>query len=466
MKINSFYQVIFLASILFCSCKYDDGEDYILLYPEENEQYLGGTTTIFDASVNAFSFQAPNLNSQEQLDFFVGNSLFNKNWVVAPASTTARDGLGPLFNARACSGCHFKDGRGRPPYTDDEVSSGLLLRLAIGNDPIHGPIPDPNYGNQLQDRAIPGVPVEANFRITYEYISSTYPDGTPYELRKPTYHLENFTQGQMTATEISPRVAGQMIGLGLLEAIDEQEILKNADPNDINGDGISGKPNYVFNVESNTSKLGRFGWKANQPTIRQQVAGAFSGDMGLTSSIFPEENIPPSHTSIPIPNGGSPEVEDDALAHVTLYSSVLGVPIRRNFNNQDVLRGRNLFNEIECGACHIPKIKTGNFHPIKALRNQIIRPYTDLLLHDMGDELADNAGDFLATGREWRTPPLWGIGLIETVNKHTLLLHDGRARSIEEAILWHGGEAEQSKQQFMNLSKEDREKLIKFINTL
>ncbi len=455
--------LLLFAVVLFVGCERDDKD---ILQPEKGEQYSGGKVTIFDESVNAFGFEAPNLNDINQLNFFVGNSFFNKNWVVAPASTTARDGLGPLFNARACSGCHFKDGRGRPPYTNTEVSSGLLIRLGIGNDHQNGPIPDPNYGGQLQDRSIPGIPTEANFRITYEYINGKYPDGTPYELRKPIYHIENFTQGDFTATEISPRVANQIIGLGLLEAITEEDVLSYADEFDTDGDGISGRPNYVYDIEKGEHSLGRFGWKSNQPTIKQQSAAAFNGDMGLTTTLFPESPVPPSHKDSIIPNGGTPEITDKALANVTLYASSLCVPVRRNYKDQDVLKGKKLFGEANCTACHIPKYKTGNTHYIQALRNQTIRPYTDLLLHDMGELLADNAGDHIANGQEWRTPPLWGMGLIPVVNRHQLLMHDGRARGVEEAILWHGGEAEESKNTYMNFSKEERDNVIKFINSL
>lgn len=464
------YIILPSITLFFISCKKDWDDDieyeYIKLQAEADEQMSGGETTRFIHSAEAFEFSAPNITLDEKLDFFVGNSLFEKNWVTAPASTTARDGLGPLFNSRSCAGCHFKDGRGRPPKSDKEFGTGMLLRLSIGNNPITGPIPDPNYGGQLQDRSILGVPTEATFRITYEYIDGKYPDGTSYQLRKPTFHVENLTQGLLKATFISPRIANQMVGLGLLEAIPESTLLENSDENDENNDGISGRPNYVWDIVENKTALGRFGWKANQPNIKQQVAAAFSGDMGLTTSIFPEENIPPSHKNIPIPNGGSPEVDDVALNDVTLYSSVLAVPSRRNWKAQDILEGKQLFSKINCSACHIPKFTTGDTHPIKALRNQTIRPYTDLLLHDMGEGLSDNSPDFLATGDEWRTPPLWGVGLIEIVNKHQLLLHDGRARGVEEAILWHGGEAEKSKQKFMELRKEERNKIIAFINTL
>ncbi|MEM1323202.1 MAG: di-heme oxidoredictase family protein [Bacteroidota bacterium] len=460
---NYLSYVLFLTALLFCiQC----GKEDFRLEAEEGEEMSGGSGTIFSVSNNAFSFQHPGLDDQQGLFFFTGNSLFNQNWVTAPASTTARDGIGPLFNARSCSGCHFKDGRGRAPLTQGERVHGLLLRLSTGNDFVLGPMPDPNYGGQLQDLSIQGVNTEADFEITYEEIAGQYPDGTPYSLQKPIYKLFNLQEGNITATEISPRVANQVIGMGLLEAIEESTLLSFADENDLDGDGISGKANYVWNVEAQATTIGRFGWKANQPNVRQQVAAAFSGDMGLTSSIFPENNCPPSIDCNEIPHGGDPEVIDVNFDKVVLYTSSLAVPGRRDWEDKDVLRGKLLFERANCGSCHIPKMTTGQHSTFNAFSNQTIRPYTDMLLHDMGEGLADNSPDFLANGREWRTPPLWGIGLFNIVNGHTNYLHDARARNLEEAILWHGGEAEASKQAFMQMTADERENLIKFLNSL
>lgn len=455
-----------LLAAIALSCSNDD--NYISQNLDANEQFSGGETTTFDFSSNAFSLQAPNINTEQGLNFFVGNSLFNQNWVSAPASTTARDGLGPLFNARSCSGCHGDDGRGRPPYSTSELSHGLLLRLSInGVSTNGGTVNDSNYGGQLQDQSIQNIDTEAGFEITYQDINGQYTDGTPYTLQKPIYHITDLMYGPISNDiNISPRVANQMIGLGLLEAIDEATILSFSDESDSNNDGISGRPNYVWDVATNSTVLGRFGWKANQPNLQQQVAGAFSGDIGITSSLFPNENCPPGVDCNNLPNGGEPEITDENLSHVTLYSSTLGVPARRNWNDENVQEGKALFNQINCNSCHIPEITTGVHPTIDALSNQTIRPYTDMLLHDMGDDLSDNRADFLATGNEWRTPPLWGIGLIETVNGHTRLLHDGRARNIEEAILWHGGEASASKLAFTQLNSVEREKIIAFLNTL
>ena len=464
---NSLKILLLVVGFQFYSCSNSD-DKYVDLVAEEGEQYSGGETTFFNTTEEAFGFSAPNLTFDEQSDFGIGNSFFRQSWVTAPSSTTARDGLGPFFNAVSCSSCHFKDGRGRAPLFDGETAHGLLLRLSIDGVNSNGSaFQDPIYGGQLQDNAILGQTIKGKFNVIYQDVSETLADGTVVVLRKPTYQFNNLGYGDLASTvKVSPRVANQMIGLGLLEAMDESTLLAFADAIDTNKDGISGRPNYVYDVATNSIKMGRFGWKANQPNVRQQVAAAFSGDIGITSSLFPNENCPPGVDCNAIANGGSPEITDANLDKVALYSSTLAVPGRRNYTEQNVLEGKKIFETINCSSCHIPKMKTGNNHVITALRNQTIRPYTDLLLHDMGEGLADNAPDFVASGKEWRTQPLWGIGLINTVNKHTNLLHDGRARNVTEAILWHGGEAEKAKNSFKELTTIKRNQLLEFINSL
>ncbi len=445
---------------ILLSCESDNYEP---LKPEQNEALSAGQATIFDNSPNAFGHQVANLTGNDELLFFVGNSFFNQNWVAAPASTTARDGLGPIFNARSCAGCHFKDGRGRPPKFAGETGHGLLLRLSIDDEGN----PDPVYGGQLQDGAILGVMKEGGFEVIYSEISGKYADQTTYSLRKPHYNFVDLAYGQMSsAVKISPRVAPQMIGLGLLEAISQQTILQNADENDADNDGISGRPNYVWDEKNQTTTLGRFGWKANQPSLLQQTAGAFLGDMGITTFLFKKNNCPKNVDCDKIVHGGNPEISHEDLQKVVLYSSTLAVPARRSVDNADVLQGKELFNKIGCEKCHISKMETGTHPTFSALSDQTIRPYTDLLLHDMGDGLADNRPDFEANGQEWRTPPLWGIGLFNVVNHHTYYLHDGRARNLEEAILWHGGEAESSKNNFIKLDKNQRSQLLQFLESL
>lgn len=438
---------------------------------EVNEELSGGEhLTSNDFSENAFGKEASHLTFNEERQFVVGNSLFQSNWVTAPASVTSLDGLGPLLNQSSCGGCHFKDGRAKPPATETAPLNGLLFRLSIPGTGLHGqPLEDPNYGGQLQDKSILDAKPEALVRVKYQDITGQYADGTSYTLHKPTYEFYNQAFGNFAAgLMVSPRIAQQIPGLGLLEAVSDQTILSLADENDQNKDGISGRANYVWDEVNQKTALGRFGWKANVATIKQQTAGAFQGDMGITSSVFPDQGLSAVEKDQygNLPNGGTPEISDEQLNKIVFYVHTLSVPARRNWQEANVLRGKLLFSQLNCAGCHIPKMQTGNSHPVSVVNNQTIRPYTDLLLHDMGEDLADNRPDFLATGREWRTPPLWGIGMVQTVNKHTNFLHDGRATTIEEAILWHGGEASTSAEKFKKLSKDDRQALLQFLESL
>lgn len=473
MRFNSFIILIF---IILASCSKDDNPPVYIPIPtppsvqdlyEEGEEFLTEHLGTNFTSDDAFGQKIPGLSQQELVFFGTGNSLFSQNWVSAPASTTARDGLGPTFNARACTNCHFKDGRGSP-LTNGENSTGFLMRISLPGQDMYGNAnPVPNYGTQIQDRANVNIPYEAKINVTHDIIEGTYPDGTAYQLQKPIYSIIDSQFGAISGVEMSPRVGTQTIGLGLINALPDSEILQFVDELDSDNDGISGRANYVFNVETQTTQLGKYGWKANMPTLKQQIAGAFHGDMGLTTSLFSENNCPdPQQACQDAPDGGAPEVTDDQLARVVLYQATLAVPNRRNFKDDNVLLGKQLFRQLNCNGCHAIDLQTGVSEISPLLNNITIKPYSDFLLHDMGEGLADNRPDFLANGREWRTQPLWGIGLIDAVNNHTFLLHDGRARNIEEAILWHGGEAETSKTDFMNLSATDRQYVIDFVNSL
>ena len=436
----------------------------------------GGETTTRTTGANAFSMPASNLDMMKRMDFSVGNSFFRNPWVIAPATTDARDGLGPIFNTNACQGCHIKDGRGKPKEQGDTNAVSMLVRLSIPATTSEqqqalvqqGVIGEPIYGGQLQDMSIPGVEPEGQINISYTDVPVTFKDGTVMTLRKPTLAITDLKYGPMHPdVMMSARVAPVMIGLGLLESISEASLMANADPEDKNGDGISGKANMVWHAAEQKSTLGRFGWKAGQPTLMQQNAGAFAGDMGLTSKVNLQDDCTDKQTACKqAPNGGELEVSDKILNFVEFYAQHLAVPARRNMDDKQVQQGEKLFQQANCQSCHVASFKTAKRDALPALSEQLIFPYSDLLLHDMGDGLADNRPEFLANGNEWRTPPLWGLGYTQEVNGHTFLLHDGRARNIMEAVLWHGGEAEASKQVVLGFNQSQRDALVRFLESL
>ena len=435
----------------------------------EDDSLPGGDTTVFVTTNQAFARPAANLPTNKLRDFSFGNRLFNTNWVTAPSSVTKFDGLGPIFNRVSCSACHLLDGRGQPPAKSGDPMNSMLVRLSIPGQNEHGgPKHHPQYGDQLNDRAIQGVPAEGRAIIRYKEIFKKFSDGETYGLQEPAYQFEDLNFGPLGEDIlISPRVAPAMAGLGLLEAVSEKTILGFADEKDREKDGISGKPNYVWDEVHKKTALGRFGWKANQPSLRQQDAGAAVGDIGITSPLFPHENIAKDQTqALKAPSGRSPELEQDFLDKLVFYSKTLAVPARRNRNEPMVRRGEELFREAKCVACHVPSMVTGAYPEVPELANQKIHPYTDLLLHDMGEGLADGRPDFQAAGNEWRTAPLWGIGLVKTVNGHTRFLHDGRARNLMEAILWHGGEAQESKKAVEAMNKKERAAIVAFLESL
>lgn len=424
--------------------------------------------TVSDTTRDAFSLPIPVLSAAERTQFFLGNSFFNQNWVTAPASTADRDGLGPLFNARSCSTCHFKDGRGSAPESAAEMQT-MLLRISVPGSGEHGaPLPDPTYGEQIQNLSIAGALPEARVVVDYNERPGTFQDGETYTLREPRPRLVDLAYGPSDHDlQLSGRVAPALIGLGLLEAVSEAELLARVDPDDRDGDGISGRVNRVWDVRSQSVRLGRFGWKAEQPEVLQQSAAAFSGDMGITSSLFPIENCTSAQSDCgALPSGGSPEIEDDTLESVVRYVSTLAVPARRELPQDVAVRGERLFHAARCDACHRETLRTGQLSHARALKNVTIRPYTDLLLHDLGKGLADDRPAFDAAGTEFRTAPLWGLGLVLKVNGQRSFLHDGRARTIAEATLWHGGEAERSKLAFVAMAREDREALVSFVESL
>jgi CxxC motif-containing protein (DUF1111 family) len=434
----------------------------------------GAATSQKPRNANAFSYPSANMPPDQVLDFRVGDGIFRKQWVSAPSSTHSSNGLGPLFNARACQNCHLKDGRGHPPATG-ETPSSLILKLAV---PAAGKTratePEPTYGRQLQTFAIQGFAAEGNVAIAHEPVRVELAGGETVVLQRPLYRITDLAYGPMAEeTAVSPRVAPPMTGLGLLELVPEAEIVARADPQDRDGDGIRGVAQRVWSGAQQKEMLGRFGWKAAAPTIADQTATAFAMDMGLSSPVLRQsagdctQRQPACRAA---PNGDDEregvEVTQAMFDLVVLYARNLAVPARPTAKNPLVLRGKQAFAAIGCAACHVPRQVTGADPRQPHLSHQTIYPYTDLLLHDMGEDLADGVSEGLANGKQWRTPPLWGLGLTQTVSGHTRLLHDGRARNVLEAVLWHGGEALGARERFRNLDKAERDALLAFLQSL
>lgn len=437
----------------------------MLHYPaySQTTPQAGGATTIQNRSSRAYEQPAPNLDDYWAERHAVGDLAFEAAFVTAPANVNP--GLGPLFNGTSCGGCHIRNGRGmaekgqRAVRVSLQVPAGETLSFPERNfaaeaiAPGSNAVPVPGIGTQVQEQGVYGVEPEAIVTVEWQEQSGTYGDETPYRLRSPQITLSWLDGTPLpSAIAISNRIPQPVFGTGLLEAVPEAEILQQADPEDQDGDGISGRPNRVWDVQQQIEVLGRFGWKANTPDLLQQSASAYVNDMGVTNPLFPETD-------------GVADIDLGILEAAAEYVQTLAVPARTLLNDAQVQRGEQLFTAANCAGCHRMDLQTGN-HTIPALVNQTIHPYTDLLLHDMGTGLADGRPDFQASGNEWRTPPLWGIGLAQTVLPYSGYLHDGRARTLEEAILWHGGEAEASREAFRTMEASDRAALIRFLRSL
>ncbi len=455
--------------------------------PEASENRPAGKgTTTFAPNADSFSHFLSNLSFEQEEQFKLGNALFRKIWVSSPSSTQASDGLGPLFNARGCQSCHLKDGRGHPPFEGQAENVSMFLRLSVppGEHDTRVTIDgvtdqevvgDPTYGGQLQDFAVPGLPAEGRMVIDYTDLPVTLGDGTVVTLRAPAYSVADLNYGPMADdVMLSPRLANPMIGLGLIEAVPAEDILAHADPEDADGDGIAGRANWTIEPVSQSVMLGRFGWKAGKASIASQSAAAFAGDIGISTPMVnaPHGDCTPNQPScLAMPTGeqarlGPSEAPDPVMDLVTFYAQTLGVPARRDVDAPAVLRGKQAFYQAGCASCHTPKFVTSRDAENPALQFQLIWPYGDFLLHDMGPGLADHRPEGLADGYEWRTAPLWGIGLTETVSGHSFFLHDGRARNLTEAILWHGGEAQAARDNFAGLSQASRDDLLSFLGSL
>lgn len=428
---------------------------------ELGEDRPGGSTTPDTRNEQTFLLPAANISMQRRGTYEAGLALFDVAWTVG--GEVDRDGLGPTYVGTSCRSCHFRGGRGAPPPPGQPMTS-MLVRLSVPSNDGAAFVPDPRYGDQMQNKAISGVPSEGWFSVEYASNAGAFADGALYELLAPTYAAQNLAFGPLAeGTRLSARVAQPMMGLGLLAAIRDEDIDALADPMDVNGDGIRGRRNHV-SVDGSLLP-GRFGWKANEPTLARQTAGAFLGDMGITSPLHPTENCPSIQTECAAV-GATLDIDAPRFDAIVFFSHLLAVPFRPEATDPDVLLGKALFSKAGCAACHTPSFITGSLSGFPEVEDQRIYPYTDLLLHDMGPGLADNRPDHEASGRDFRTTPLWGIGLTKSISGHDRLLHDGRARGVEEAILWHGGEATSALDAFRAYSVSDRKALLRFVLSL
>jgi CxxC motif-containing protein (DUF1111 family) len=429
-----------------------------------------GTVVTEDASSDAYAQPIRQLSEAERAMFFKGRALVRQSWVIPPSENRDIAGLGPLYNRISCIACHAGNGRGFAPQTPQEGMRTMLVRLSIPGVNSHGgPLPDPRYGDQLNEHGVPGIPGEGRAEVSYQERQVTLNGGERVNLRKPVIRFTDLAYGALGRDIMtSPRIAPAINGLGLLEAVPDATLL--ALENAAKPAGIHGHINRVWDEAAGKTVIGRFGWKANMPNLRQQIAGAFVGDMGITSPLLPHENCTPVQDACKAaPSAGNPELKDEQLDQVEFYHLALAAPQGRaepDVSPRQLERGAALFQKAQCAACHTPELRTGAFTKLPALANKTIHPYTDLLVHDMGEDLADHRPDYLATGREWRTPPLWGIGLAKKVEPDAGFLHDGRARSLLEAILWHGGEGAGAARAVRDMRLEDRAALLGYLNTL
>jgi CxxC motif-containing protein (DUF1111 family) len=484
--------LFFIIVIFTLGCSENKAPDF-----QQSELAPGGTMTVKRLQKQSYIHPGAAVTGMQKLNFWTGFSFFRDPWVASPSSTKSRDGLGPLFNTRSCISCHDAGSRGPMPVVGESMPS-LVIKLGLRdnfqNFSDHTPVlveglslVDPNYGDQIQPRGIlfrhpkleHAPKGEALVELSYQTVSGYYSDGTAYELSQPTYQLTHMAYGELAPhIGMTPRFAPNIFGAGLLDAIHVDDLLVQEDSNDNNQDGISAKYNRVLNVATGTIDIGRFSFKAKHPTLAQQVGAAFRNDIGITNSLFPTESCTESqvicqktailgepsinnrHQEVPI------EISDKLFALVVSFNQLLGVPPARSLAQEEALKGREHFYQMGCQQCHTPSYKTDKNYPVEVLANQLIWPYTDLALHDMGKNLADNVIEDDANGQEWRTPPLWGIGLQKSTTKQQRFLHDGRAHSISEAILWHGGEAEAAQKKFTKLTSSQRQNLIKFLKAI
>jgi len=428
-------------------------------------KHLLSTLLIISTFLNAGNLLTPisSLNNDEIDTFVLGKSFFRTPWVEAPSATTARDGLGPLFSANTCMSCHPGNGKGSVYNSKGHISRSLVTRLSISHQEIDtkaGFTPEPTYGSQLSINAIHSVPYEGKPSRNYIDKTAVLNENKKIILHRPIYGITDLQYGALSKdVVISQRVAPALVGLGLLEQISDKQLLANEDIDDKNRDGISGKANRVYSLETYKIEIGRYNWKANASKVKHQVAGAMINDMGLTSPLYPHESCTNSQKEcLASSKGRDPlDVTMKRLDAVTFYLKNLKVP--QNRQNKHYKNGLQIFKQLSCASCHIPTFILDG--------GERIHPFSDLLLHDMGEDLADGRVEFQATGAEFRTPPLWGISVYKKILKDRVnFLHDGRAKTVEEAILWHSGEAEQSKNNFLHLLPKQQKMLIDFLEKL
>ena len=446
----------------------------------------GGASHTKTHAKKLLSEPAASMPRSEKLNFVLGRAIFEKIWVSSPSSTTASDGLGPLFNARSCLACHINNGRGHAPEADwpEDNAMSMLMRLSIPAqneqqrrdlmDRKVASINEPNYGGQLQDFAVPGLEAEGQLHLRFTELPIALSEGETASLRVPEYRITGLQYGELHADlMMSPRIATQISGLGLLEALSEQQILAAEDPNDSDGDGISGRANRVWDLVKQQPVVGRFGWKAGNPTLAQQNSAAFNGDIGISTQLFSTASgdcTANQPRCLSAPHGNSEHL-DGLEASIEMskvletYTRYLALPVRRNAMDAEVLAGKQVFSDTGCASCHTPSFTTPKDAP-EGLAGQKIWPYSDLLLHDMGPGLADGRPEYAASGTEWRTAPLWGIGIAKKVDPKAGFLHDGRARNLLEAVLWHGGEAQAARDKVVNMPASERAKLLRFLESL
>lgn len=444
--ITTHLKYICILIVLFFSIACRKAKDFP--ESEQDPRLSGGSQTVFDQGSSAFDHSFFGLNPHDQLIHDIGDTKFSSAFVTAPAHVNP--GIGPLFNNISCGSCHQSQGSGVPPQAGQNagLESFFLLLSGNGTDEHGGPVDVPGFGNQLQNNSSYGKSKEADYNVTYTQQTFTYPDGSTVQLRAPAYNIINPYMPLPSNTHVSPRMAPAVFGLGLLNNIGDATITAMATQAQTDTNIIGGKPNYVWDVIGNRLAIGRFGHKCERPTLQNQVAEALQQDIGITNKIFPTENC--FGQSQYYDDGLHPEITDSVLNALVYYMQTIAVPARRNVTDPTVLRGEQLFKQAKCSGCHRPTLTTDVDIVLPQASNQTIHPYTDLLLHDLGPGLADGRAVYNATGSEWRTCPLWGIGLTQMVTGQTAFLHDGRATTLEQAILWHGGQATFSKNYFVH----------------